>query len=391
MFSTVYETVSCYETDTYEPVVNRELMGFSVPYRGDTTIDFAWNEATGAIGDSVTVLPFVVAVAVLTDLSLSLMLIWFGVFQIVWSLVYGVPISVEPMKALTALILAGTITTGEFLLAGILLGVVLLGIGVTDTLGRIGHYIGNPVVRGIQFGVGLVLIESGLRIGVANLQLAGLAVAVVFFVIILGYWNLTAIVVLVLGGLIAGFQTGIPSPTIPTTDGMFLTSPASLTLPTIEAAVAQLAMTVGNAALAASILLSDYFDRDISADTLSTSMGVMNLVALPFGALPMCHGSGGIAGKYAFGARTAGANIILGVSYITIALVAVELVAAYPVSMLGVILVLIGLQLGRTSIEQSQAYPLVIGIGILGLVINLGVAFLIGILSSLFLQHRTNG
>jgi len=363
-------------------------MGISVPYRGYTTIDFARDEATGAIGDSVTVLPFVVAVAVLTDLSLSMMLIWFGVFQIVWGLVYGVPISVEPMKALAALILAGTITTGEFLLAGILLGVVLLGMGMTDTLGRVGQYIGSPVVRGIQFGVGLVLIESGLRIGVADPRLAGLAVGAVLLVIILGYWNLSAIVVLVLGGLIAGFEIGIPSPTIPTTDGMFLASTASLTLPTIEAAVAQLAMSVGNAALAASILLSDYFDRDISADTLSTSMGAMNLVALPFGALPMCHGSGGIAGKYAFGARTAGANVILGVGYITIALVAVELVAAYPVSMLGVILVLIGLQLGRTSIEQSQAYPLVIGIGILGLVVNLGVAFLIGILLYLCLQHR---
>lgn len=366
-------------------------MGVSVPYRGETAIDFAWTEATGAIGDSVTVLPFVVAVAALTDLSLSLMLLWFGVFQIVWGLVYGVPISVEPMKALAALILAGTITTGEFLLAGLLLGVVLLAIGLTDTLDRVGRYIGRPVVRGIQFGVGLVLIESGVRIGATNLWLAGLAVGVALLVLLLGYWNLTAIVVLVLGGLIAGFQTGIPSPTVPTTDGMVLTSTARLTLPTITAAVGQLAMTVGNAALAASILLADYFDRDISGDTLSSSMGVMNLVALPFGALPMCHGSGGIAGKYAFGARTAGANVLLGVGYIAIALVAVGLVAAYPVSMLGVILVLIGLQLGRTSIAQSQAYPLVIGIGILGLITNLGVAFLVGILVSLFLQHREKG
>lgn len=366
-------------------------MGSFLPYRGGTTPDFAWNEATGAIGDSVTVLPFVVAVAVLTDLSLSLMLVWFGVFQIVWGLVYGVPVSVEPMKALAALILAGTITTGEFLLAGILLGVVLLAIGTTGTLNRVGRYIGSPVVRGVQFGVGLVLIESGLRISVADLQLAGLAVGVVLLVIAVGYWNLAAIVVLALGGLIAGVQTGMPSPTIPTTDGMVLASTASLTLPTIEAALAQLAMTVGNAALAASVLLADYFDRDISADALSNSMGVMNLVALPFGALPMCHGSGGIAGKYAFGARTAGANVILGIGYIAVAVTAVELVAAYPVSMLGVVLVLIGLQLGRTSIERSQAYPLVIGIGVLGVVANLGVAFLVGMLASLYLQRREGG
>lgn len=191
--------------------------------------------------------------------------------------------------------------------------------------------------------------------------------------------------------MVAGFQTGIPSPTIPTTEGMVLVSTANQTLPMIEAAVGQLAMTVGNAVLAASVLLADYFDRDISGDTLSTSMGVMNLLALPFAALPMSHGSGGIAGKYAFGARTAGANVLLGVGYMVIALVAVGLVAAYPVSMLGVIPVLIGLQLGRTSLAESQAYPLVIGVGILGLVVNLGVVFLVGGLVDLVLQRRANG
>lgn len=368
----------------------RELsvMDLSGSYRRDTIVDFAWNEVTGAIGDSVTVLPLVVAVAVLTDLSLAMMLIWFGVFQIVWGLHYDVPISVEPMKALAALILAGTITTGEFLLAGVLLGVVLFGMGATGTLARVGQYIGSPVVRGIQFGVALVLLETGLRLGIADLPLAGLAVGIALLLIALGYWNLTAIIVLIVGGLIAGYQTGIPTPTVPTTDGLFLVSSVKLTFSTIEAAIAQLAMTVGNAALAASVLLSDYFDRDISADELSSSIGVMNLIAIPLGALPMCHGSGGIAGKYAFGARTAGANIILGLGYIAVALLAVGLVTAYPVAMLGVILALIALQLGQTSIQQAQAYPLVVGIGVLGVIVNLGVAFVVGIAVYLVVRPR---
>lgn len=363
-------------------------MGFSLSYWRDSPVHFAWNEVTGAIGDSVTVLPLVVAVAVLTDLSLAMMLIWFGAFQLVWGLYYGVPISVEPMKALAALILAGTITTGEFLLAGILLGVVLLGMGTTGTLARVGQYIGRPVARGIQFGVALVLLETGVRLGVADLQVAGLAVTIGVVLIALGYWNLTAVIVLVVGGLIAGFRTGIPVPAVPPTDGLFLVGRSSLTLPAVKATIAQLAMTVGNAALAASVLLHDYFDRDISADELSTSMGVMNLVAIPFGALPMCHGSGGIAGKYAFGARTAGANVLLGLGYIAVAVLAVDLVAAYPVPILGVILVLIALQLGRTSLQQAHAYPLVVGIGILGVVVNLGVAFAVGVGVHQLLQRR---
>lgn len=47
-------------------------------------LDFSWHAVTGAIGDSVTVLPILVAVAILTDLSLAVMLVWFVLFQIVW-------------------------------------------------------------------------------------------------------------------------------------------------------------------------------------------------------------------------------------------------------------------------------------------------------------------
>ena len=365
-------------------------MGFKFASRTDSSISFSWSELTGAIGDSVTVLPLVVAIAVLTELSLAIMLIWFGIFQVIWGFYYGAPISVEPMKALAALLLAGTITTGEFILAGLLLGVILLGVGTTGTLGRIGRYIGSPVVRGIQFGVVLVLLETGLRLGVGDLQLAGLAAGIAIVLVALGYWNLTAIGVLLVGGVVAVFYGGIPEPALPSTDGLFVISTASLTVPMIEATVAQLAMTVGNAALAASVLMSDYFDRDVSPDELSNSMGVMNVVAIPFGALPMCHGSGGIAGKYAFGARTAGANVFLGIGYVLLAVGAVGLVAVYPLSMLGVILALVALQLAKTSLQQAQAYPLVIGIGLLGLVINLGVAFVVGLAVYLYV-NRTEG
>lgn len=205
--------------------------------------------------------------------------------------------------------------------------------------------------------------------------------------IAVGYWNLSALAVLLLGGVFAVLQTGVPTPAIPSINTLGQLGELSLTLGVVEATLGQLAMTIGNAALAASILLDDYFDRDISPDELSTSMGLMNLVAIPFGALPMCHGSGGIAGKYAFGARTAGANIILGVGYIAVALLAVGLVAVYPTAMLGIILGLIAVQIGWTSVRQSEAYLLVIGLGVLGLLVNLAVAFVVGVGISLAASH----
>jgi MFS superfamily sulfate permease-like transporter len=356
-------------------------MGFSVSFGRDTGFELSWNEVTGAIGDSVTVLPLVVAVAVLTDLSLAVMLVWFGVFQVVWGLHYGVPVSVEPMKAVAALVVAGGITTGELLVAGLLLAGVLLVVGRTGALERFGRHIGSPVVRGVQLGVALVLLWTGMDLAGGDLRLAAVAVGVAVAVTAVGYWNASALAVLLLGGVVAALSTGLPSPALPTTDGLVLFGPEDLTVPAVEAAVAQLAMTLGNAALATSVLLADYFDRDVSADQLTTSMGLMNLVAIPFGALPMCHGSGGVAGKYAFGARTAGANVVLGLGYVLVALFAVGLVAAYPLSMLGAILTLVALQLGRTSLRKAEPddYLLVVGVGVCGLVVNLGVAFVAGV------------
>ena len=137
-------------------------------------------------------------------------------------------------------------------------------------------------------------------------------------------------------------------------------------------------MTLGNAALATAVLLGDYFDRDVSPDELATSMGVMNLVAIPFGAMPMCHGSGGVAGKYAFGARTATSNLVLGGLYLLLAVVAVDAVAAFPMAVLGVVLVLVALELGRSGLDTED--PWLTGtVGVTALLVNVGVAFGVGI------------
>ena len=375
------------------PVPVQRPMGVSVSYRGETRLDFSWSELTGAVGDSVTVLPVVVAVAVLTELSLAVMLLWFGVFQVVWGLYYGVPVSVEPMKALAALAIAGTLTAGEFLVAGLLAGVVLLVVGLTGTLSRVEAYVGAPVIRGVQLGVALVLLETGVQLGAADPQLAGAGVAVATGAVALGARRSTGLVVLLAGAGVALWTTGLPAPSLPSLEGLLLFSTADLTADAAGGALAQLGMTVGNAALATSLLLADYFDRDVSADELSTSMGAMNLAAVPLGALPMCHGSGGVAGKYGFGARTAGANVILGVGYAAVALLAVEVIAAYPMAVLGVVLGLVALQLGWTSLQRADTggYPLVVAVGVVGLLVSLGVAFVGGVAIHLLRRRLARG
>ena len=352
-------------------------MVVTFPYREAATLELSWGEVTGAIGDSATVLPIVVALGVVTDLSLGAMLLWFGVFQVVWGVYYGLPVSVEPMKALAALLLAGTLTTGEFVVAGLLAGIALLLAGSAGLVGKIERYVGEPVVRGVQLAVALVLLETGIELGWSDpiLAVAGLAVAALAFAV--GRPRVSALAVLGLGGLLAVVHAGALSLTLPSLAPPPV-STADLTSTAAEATLAQLAMTVGNAAVATSLLLSDFFDRDISGDELSKSMGGMTLLALPLGGLPMCHGSGGVAGKYAFGARTAGANLVLGAGYVLVAVTAVGVVAAFPVAALGVVLALVAVELGRAALRGSTA-PLVFLIGGLGVLVNLGVAFVVGV------------
>ncbi|WP_135826070.1 putative sulfate/molybdate transporter [Halorussus ruber] len=345
-------------------------------------------DVTGAVGDSVTVLPVVVAVSALTELRLPVLLLWFGAFQVVWGLRYGAPVSVEPMKALAALVVAGSLTVGELAAAGTLAGAVLLALGAAGALGALAARIDAAVIRGVQLAVALLLGKTGLELGAGAPKAALAAAAVGGAVVALGYRRASALVVLAFGTALAVGETGAPGvavPALPAFGGIRSASAFAPTADALSATGAQLAMTVGNAAVATSLLLGDLFDAEVSPDELATSMGAMNLLAVPLGAFPMCHGSGGVAGKHAFGAETAGANLILGGLYAAAALAAAEVVAAFPMAVLGVILALVAVELGRASLD-TDALGLTVGVGVLGVATNVGVAFAVGIAASVAME-----
>ena len=346
--------------------------------KGTRSVEFGSGAVTGAIGDSITVVPLVVALALLTDVSLPHALAAFGAFQIVWGVRYGLPVSVEPMKALAALAIAGALTYAELALAGVTLGVVLLAIGLTGTLARVERWIGEPVIRGVQFAVGLVLLETGIGLAVDDPAVALAGVAIAATLAIAGHGKASALVVAAVGVTTALVVAGVPTPRLP---GMPPTPAfgSAVTRATLDGVVAQLAMTIGNAALATALLFSDLLDAEVTPDELSTSMGVMNLIAVPLGGIPMCHGCDGVAGKHAFGARTGGANVVLGVGYLVAALFATPaLTAAFPLAMLGALLAVVAVSLA-SNVTDSENRALSVGIGLLALATNLGVAFLVGI------------
>jgi hypothetical protein len=350
-------------------------VALSARQEDDRSLTVSTAEVTGALGDSVTVLPIVVALGALTPVSVPHVLLLFGAFQIVWGVAYGLPLSVEPMKALAGLAVAGAISYAELAAAGLLAGCVLLAAGRFGALARLERYVGEPVVRGVQLAVALLLARTGLDLGFADPSLAAGAVVVVAAVAVAGYRRGAALAVLAVGGALALAETGVPEPAVPTLR-LFPAGTPRLSAGAVEGVAAQLAMTVGNAAVATSVLCADLFDADVSADELAGSMGVTCLLAVPLGGLPMCHGSGGLAGKYAFGARTGGANLVVGALYLGSALVA-GAVLAFPTAVLGVLLALVAVQLGLSARRTGAPAPTV-AVGVVGLLWNVGAAFVLG-------------
>ena len=99
----------------------------------------------------------------------------------------------------------------------------------------------------------------------------------------------------------------------------------------------------------------------------------------------MCHGAGGLAAQYRFGARTGGSVVILGILKIAAGFffggALLGLLQSYPMAVLGPMLIFAGIELARSSRDvvgdaQGLTVALVTAAFILG--VNTWVGFLAG-------------
>jgi hypothetical protein len=119
----------------------------------------------------------------------------------------------------------------------------------------------------------------------------------------------------------------------------------------------------------------------------------MNVGACLFGAMPCCHGSGGLAGQNRFGARTGGSVVVLGLVKLGVGIffgsAAMAALAAFPVSILAVLLIFAGLALAAPVRRCKGGCALFVAIltaaGILA--VNTCVGFLLGLTVGLVMQR----
>lgn len=84
------------------------------------------SELAGACGDLGTFIPHVIGAITVAGLAPAGEPIGFGAFLISSGLFYGLPTAVQPMKAISAVLVTGQVGPAEIAAAGILLGAMLL-------------------------------------------------------------------------------------------------------------------------------------------------------------------------------------------------------------------------------------------------------------------------
>ena len=119
----------------------------------------------------------------------------------------------------------------------------------------------------------------------------------------------------------------------------------------MAAITAQLPLTLLNAVVVAAAVARGLYPGGaarITARRLALSSGLLNLAAAPFGAMPMCHGAGGIAAHHRFGARGIGAPAVAGLACAAAALMGDEIIALLariPAPVIGALLAYAALDL----------------------------------------------
>jgi hypothetical protein len=102
-------------------------------------------EVSGACGVLGTFIPHVIGAMTVAGLAPVGVLFGFGVFLISTGLFYGLPMPVQPMKAVSAVILTDGLHPGEVAAAGPMLGLVVLVLGITRWIGRLARMIPQSV------------------------------------------------------------------------------------------------------------------------------------------------------------------------------------------------------------------------------------------------------
>lgn len=330
-------------------------------------------EVAGAFGDVGVFLPLALGLVAVNGLNPTLVFGLAGLYYLLTGWFYRLPVPVQPFKAVSAIAIAQGLSAGTIHAAafGMSAGLLLLSAGRLPAV--LERLFVPAVVRGIQLGLGIILLSSGVGLVTRDprivapgalpevlaawpylphaIVLAGvLAVAA-----IQRQRHVPALFIAGAAGLAWGavsLPAALPTPAL----GPVLTLPAFPTAAEFATALVvlvlpQLPLTLGNSIVSTADVAREYFGEGaarVTPRTLLRDMGLANAVAGAAGGIPMCHGAGGMTAHVRFGARTGLAMGVAGAFYLALGLVfgasAATFLALFPATVLGILVAYVGWQ-----------------------------------------------
>jgi SulP family sulfate permease len=376
-------------------------------------------ELAGSLGDLGTLLPLAIGLILINRLDPTGVFWAVGLFFILSGIYFNITVPVQPMKVISAYAIATSMSASQISASGLLIGLVLLIAGITGIITVIGRLIPPAVVRGVQLSTGTLLMVQGVKfmLGTSMLQrmhnavepfltiqaLGPLPIGLLFGVaggiitlLFLDNRRFPAGLLVILSGLMLGLTFGTRLGWAEIKIGLHLPSILPFGWPSapdfsfalIALVLPQIPMTIGNAVVAYADLSQEYFGNQSGKVTYKAScisMALANVFSALIGGMPLCHGAGGLAAHYRFGARTAGSNLIIGAVFVLIALSlgphALAVIYLMPLSILGILLLFAGIQLALTIKDMTARKDLFVCAVMLGVTLatNLAAGFLVGI------------
>lgn len=388
-------------------------------------------EFAGSLGDLGTLLPLTIGMILINDLSPASIFFSVGLFYILSGAYFGVTVPVQPMKIIGAYAIATGMSASQIFASGALMSVLLIVLSLMGAISFISRHIPTSVVRGVQLSTGILLMIQGVRfiLGTSKFQVSyqavepflsvqslgpipiGIAIGIMgalvtFFLI--DNKKFPAGLIVVLAGLLFGVIFGKQNTDAAWQFGVFfpnlfpagMPSLADFSFAAVVLVLPQIPTTIGNAAIAYADLSKEYFGNEadrISPKNACLSMGIANAICFALGGMPLCHGAGGLAAHYRFGARGPGSNLMIGAIFLGLACFlgpqAILVIKLIPLSIMGVLLLFAGSQLALTIIGVSLRKDMFVALTILGITLaaNLAAGFIVGTTIAYCLKyHKLN-
>ena len=359
---------------------------------------FDRRELAGAVADVGVLVPIAVALIVSNGLSATAVLLPAGLLYVAAAFVYELPIPVQPLKAFGAIAIAKGLGSDEIAAGALLMGIVFVVLGRLRLLDFAARAFPKALIRGVQLTVGLLFLkiawglvldppkafaEHALTPGLA----ATLAAVAVVAALTLRRYPVSLALFLAGGAVMVWLGAGDAA-----------IGPSELSIPSLDWATLATAFTVlvlpqlplsfANSCLATADAARVYFGeraKPVRPGRLATTFGSANLLAGALGGMPVCHGAGGLTAHVAFGARTGGAPLVMGLALLILALGfgagLAALLTAFPLPILAGLLATAGLlHIGLLrDLRGVWAWGLALGVGLVGYQVHLALALAAGL------------